>query len=59
MAMKCPECGIKGTNVLSTRERKKSGAQHRRYEYNNLHRFSTLEQIVPQKIVNMKVEQKK
>ena len=46
MAMKCPICS-KQTDVLSTRERKKTGATHRRYQCHNNHRFSTKEEIIP------------
>ena len=41
----CPECGAWGT-VKETRT-KADGSKRRRYECANLHRFTTLETIVP------------
>lgn len=45
--MKCPQCK-QYARVLETRQ-KLSGEIRRRYECANLHRFSTIEQLVKQK----------
>lgn len=43
--IKCPACGA-WANVLQTRDNKDKTQTRRRYECANLHRFSTIEQVV-------------
>lgn len=44
--MKCPLCGAWATK-LETRSRATDNTVRRRYECGNLHRFSTVERVVP------------
>ena len=43
--LNCPECGA-WANVLQTRDNKANDMVRRRYECINLHRYTTIEQIV-------------